>query len=176
MTGKGRLVALAVVGLFLAAIGGDWVQAQARLPNISITGQLDQPKVIADGKSSILLNVRVTENGQPRANALLQAWLESGGGLLIPEWIYTDEDGRAEYTYTPNAAGPYDSAGGYDCACDRHRPRPPVRGRQTLSCRDPGRSAPVHRLGRARSGWREKRENPAARSGHHSSLLFTLLS
>ena len=108
MTGKGRLVALAVVGLFLAAIGGDWVQAQARLPNISITGQLDQPKVIADGKSSILLNVRVTENGQPRANALLQAWLESGGGLLIPEWIYTDEDGRAEYTYTPNAAGPYD--------------------------------------------------------------------
>ena len=25
-----------------------------------------------------------------------------------PEWNYTDEEGYAEYTYTPNAAGPYD--------------------------------------------------------------------
>ena len=87
---------MAVVGLLLAAITGDYAQAQARLPNISIAGQFDQPKAIADGKSSMVLTVRVTENGQPRGNALLQAWLESGGGLLIPEWTHTDEDGRAE--------------------------------------------------------------------------------
>ena len=97
---------MAIIGLLLAAIVVDYVQAQARLPNISIVGQFDQPKVIADGKSSIILTVRVTENGNPRADVLLQAWLESGGGLLIPEWTYTDADGRAEYTYTPNAAGP----------------------------------------------------------------------
>ncbi len=101
-------MALALGALLLAAIGIDWAQARARLPNISIEGQLDQPKVVADGKSSIVLTVRVAENGQPRANVLLQAWLESGGGLLIPEWTYTDAEGQAEYTYTPNAAGPYD--------------------------------------------------------------------
>ena len=65
---------MAVVGLLLAAITVDYVQGQARLPNISIAGQFDQPKVIADGKSSIVLTLRVTENGQPRADALLQAW------------------------------------------------------------------------------------------------------
>ena len=108
MTGRVRLLAMALIGLLLAAIVVDYVQAQARLPNISIVGQFDQPKVIADGKSSIILTVRVTENGNPRADVLLQAWLESGGGLFIPEWTYTDADGRAEYTYTPNAAGPYD--------------------------------------------------------------------
>ncbi len=94
--GKGRLLAFAVIGLLLAAIAVDYVQAQARLPNISISGEFDQPKVIADGKSSIILTVRVTENGQPRGNALLQAWLESGGGLFIPEWNYTGEDRWAE--------------------------------------------------------------------------------
>ena len=108
MSGRGRLLAFAIIGLLLAAIAVDYAQARARLPNISITGEFDQPKVIADGKSSIILTVRVTENGQPRTNALLQAWLESGGGLFIPEWNYTDENGFAEYTYTPNAAGPYD--------------------------------------------------------------------
>lgn len=108
MIGRGRLLALAMIGLLLAAIGLDWLQAQARLHNISIEGQLDPPKVVADGKNSITLTVRVTENGMPRANSLLQAWLESGGGIFIPEWTYTDADGRAEYTYTPNAVGPYD--------------------------------------------------------------------
>ena len=87
---------MAVVGLLLAAITGGYAQAQARLPNISIAGRFDQPKAIADGKSSMVLNVRLTENGQPRADALLQACLESGGGLFIPEWTHTDEDGRAE--------------------------------------------------------------------------------
>ena len=99
---------MAAVGLLLAAIAVDYGQARARLPNISISGAFDQPKVIADGKSSITLTVRVTENDRPRANVLLQAWLETGGGLLIPEWNYTDDEGYAEYTYTPNAAGPYD--------------------------------------------------------------------
>ena len=32
----------------------------------------------------------------------------AGGGLLVPQWIYTDENGRAEIEYTPNPATPYD--------------------------------------------------------------------
>ena len=67
--GRGRLLAFAAIGLLLAAIAVDYAQAQVRLRNIAISGEFDQPKVIADGKSSIILTVRVTENGQPRGNA-----------------------------------------------------------------------------------------------------------
>ena len=86
MTYRGRLWALALFGILLAVVGVDWLQAQARLDNIVIEGQLDPPQVIANGKDTIVLTVRVTEDGRPRANTLLQAWLESGGGYFIPQW------------------------------------------------------------------------------------------
>lgn len=108
MTSSGRLWVLAVLGILIAVVGVDWLQAQARLATIVIEGQLDPPQVIANGKDTIVLTVHVTENGQPRVNTLLQAWLESGGGYFIPQWVYTDEAGQAQFSYTPNAAGPYD--------------------------------------------------------------------
>ncbi|MGQ9682421.1 MAG: hypothetical protein ACUVX9_07790 [Anaerolineae bacterium] len=86
----------------------DWLQARFRLDDITIEGWLDPPEVTADGKDSTVLTVRVTERGQPRARVLLQSWLQSGNGLLIPEWVYTDESGIAQITYTPNPMTPYD--------------------------------------------------------------------
>ena len=103
-----RLIALVVIGLLIGCVGIDVLRARNRLSRISIEGQLDPPKVVADGKHTTVLTVRVSENGQPRRNVLLQAWLETGGGLLIPEWVYTDDDGQARISYTPSAASVYD--------------------------------------------------------------------
>ncbi len=86
----------------------DWIQAHARLANISMDGQFDKPNVVADGKDSIVLTLRVTENGRPRTNDMLQAWLQPGNGLLIPEWSRTDARGEVQITYTPNPASAYD--------------------------------------------------------------------
>lgn len=108
MSATVRLWALIGIALLIALVGADWIQAQARLDNIVFEGTLDPPQVIANGTDSIVLTVRVTENGQPRANTTLQAWLETGGGFFVPQWTYTDEEGMATFTYTPNAAGPYD--------------------------------------------------------------------
>lgn len=99
------LVALAIV---LGLVGADWLQAQARLNNITFEGSFNPPSIEANGKDTIVLTVYVKENGRPRVNTLLQAWLESGGGFFVPQWTYTDEEGRASFSYTPNAAGPYD--------------------------------------------------------------------
>ena len=41
-----------------------------------------------------MLNVPVAENGRPRDDAPLQAWLECRGNLLMPKWNYTEADGR----------------------------------------------------------------------------------
>ena len=82
MTSSGRLWVLAVLGILIAVVGVDWLQAQARLATIVIEGQLDPPQVIANGKDTIVLTVHVTENGQPRVNTLLQAWLESCSSAL----------------------------------------------------------------------------------------------
>ena len=38
----------------------------------------------------------------------MQAWLQPGNGLMIPEWSYTDENGEVEITFTPNPATAYD--------------------------------------------------------------------
>ena len=97
-------VALIVVMIY----GTDWAISTARLDEIILKTTLDPPNVAADGKSSIVLTVQVTEHGQPRANDLLQSWLDTGSGLLIPEWVYTDENGMAQITYTPNPLTKYD--------------------------------------------------------------------
>ena len=108
MLRKIRLAAAAVLLILFALLVVDWVQAQIRLANVSIEGQLDKAKVISDGEDSIVLTIRVTENGQPRVDDTLQAWLQPGNGLMIPEWSYTDENGEVQITFTPNPATPYD--------------------------------------------------------------------
>ena len=99
---------LIVISLLAAPFAIDWARARVRLDSISIEAQLDPPSVVADGKSTTVITVWVTENGRPRAGDLLQSWIETGSGLLIPTWTYTDEQGRAELTYTPNAYSPYE--------------------------------------------------------------------
>jgi hypothetical protein len=108
MLRKIRLAAAAVLLILFALLVVDWVQAQIRLANVSIEGQLDKAKVISDGEDSIVLTIRVTEKGQPRVDDTLQAWLQPGNGLMIPEWSYTDENGEVQITFTPNPATPYD--------------------------------------------------------------------
>jgi 2-keto-3-deoxy-galactonokinase len=108
MSGKWRFWTLSIIAVLAVAMVVDWGRASARLSQITITGQLDPPKVVADGTNSTMLTVVVTENGRPRVHTLLQSWLQTGGGLLIPEWAYTDAEGKAQITYTPNPANPYD--------------------------------------------------------------------
>jgi hypothetical protein len=86
----------------------DWATAQARLPDVQMEVTLEPAEVIADGKSSIIVRVRVTENGEPREGDLLQSWIQVGGGIIRPEWVYTDANGEAEITFLPNPLTQYD--------------------------------------------------------------------
>ena len=108
MLRKIRLAAVSLLLLMLALLAADFVQSLVRLNNVVIEGEFNKEKVVSDGEDSIVLTVRVTENGQPRVNDTLQAWLQPGNGLMIPEWAYTDENGEIEITFTPNPATAYD--------------------------------------------------------------------
>ena len=50
------------VMIVMACLGVDWAQARLRLDSVVIEGKLDPPTVVADGKSSTTLTIRVTEN------------------------------------------------------------------------------------------------------------------
>ena len=108
MLRKIRQAAGILLLLLFALLAVDFVQAHLRLASVSIEGQFDKDKVIANGEDSIILTLRVTENGRPRVNDTLQAWLQPGNGLMIPEWSYTDENGEVQITFSPNPANPYD--------------------------------------------------------------------
>ena len=108
MLRKIRLAAVSLLLLMLALLAADFIQSLVRLNNVVIEGEFNKEKVVSDGEDSIVLTVRVTENGQPRVNDTLQAWLQPGNGLMIPEWAYTDENGEIEITFTPNPATAYD--------------------------------------------------------------------
>ena len=103
-----RLVVLIAAGLVGLILGFDVLLSHARLQTISIEAQITPSRVVADGKSSAIITVGVTEKGRPRAGDLLQVWLQSGGGIIRPEMVYTNDHGQAEIRYTPNPANPYD--------------------------------------------------------------------
>ncbi len=107
---------LAVLALFLLIFGVDWLIAQSRLSGINIEILAEPAAVVANGKDSTNLTVRITENGQPRVNDLVQLWLRKGGGLLTPNWVYTDENGMFIVTYTPNPYSRYDPQDGAEIA------------------------------------------------------------
>jgi hypothetical protein len=96
------------MALIVAVLGADYALATAQLDDVVIETSLDPPRVAADGRNSVVITVRITQNGRPRANDLVQAWIGSGSGLLIPNWVITDEHGTARITYTPNPYSPYD--------------------------------------------------------------------
>lgn len=47
---------------------------------------------------------------------LFSFWLRKGGGLLTPNWVYTDENGMFIVTYTPNPYSRYDPQDGAEIA------------------------------------------------------------
>ena len=97
-----------IVVLGLLVVGIDYKMATAKLDGIEIATTVDPPQVVADGRNQVLITLHVTEDGEPRADDLIQSWLGVGGGLLIPNWVVTDENGMAQITYTPNPYSPYD--------------------------------------------------------------------
>lgn len=102
--------------LVVLVFGADWVLAKSRLDSIDIAVQVNPESVVANGKDKSTLTIRFTENGQPRADDLIQLWLSKGGGLLTPNWVYTDSDGTITVTYTPNPYSRYDPQDGAEIA------------------------------------------------------------
>ncbi len=103
-----RLLFLGILGAVLALAGADWAVTTARLAHVIIEAHLVPPQVVADGKSSTTITLRITEKGQPRAGDRVQLWIDSGSGLVTPDWVITDAHGTAQTQYTPNAASIYD--------------------------------------------------------------------
>lgn len=108
MLGKRPMWVLGILAVLLVPFGIDWTLATARLDAVMIETSLDPLSVIADGKHGITVTVRVTEKGRPRGGDLLQSWVQTGSGLLIPEWTYTDDEGVAEITFAPSPLTQYD--------------------------------------------------------------------
>jgi len=104
----GRMWILIVVLVVVAVFTVDWMISYSRLDDVYMEASIDPPSVVADGKSSAFITVRVTENGEPLVHHLLQAWLGTGAGQLEPKWSYTDEDGMTVIKYSPNRYSPYD--------------------------------------------------------------------
>ncbi len=98
------LVVIAVLAVPLLA---DYVLAQARIDQVHFDYTIDPPQVVADGKSSTTITLRVTENGEPRVHDLFQIWFEVGGGLLTPDTAFTNDQGIITIKYRPNPASPY---------------------------------------------------------------------
>jgi hypothetical protein len=98
---------LIVVFVLLVPFGIDWVTASSRLSHIDSSVTLNPPAVVADGKSTIVVTVRFSEDGKPRANDVLQIWLDVGGGVL-PQWVITNQDGVATIKFSPNPLTQYD--------------------------------------------------------------------
>lgn len=103
-----RWIYIVLVVVALIPFGVDWTLATARLPNIDMQVSLSAPQVTADGKDSVQITVRITENGAARVNDTLQTWIDVGGGLLLPQWIFTDEHGEAVVKFSPNPQTKYD--------------------------------------------------------------------
>ena len=98
---SGRFIwVLGIVAVFVLIFGVDWLIAQSRLGGIAIDIVADPTEVVANGSDKSTVTIRITENGQPRADDLVQLWLSKGGGLLTPNWVYTDENGGITVTYT----------------------------------------------------------------------------
>ena len=108
MRGSVRLWIVGLLLLMAAPLAIDGMVARAQLDDIVIETWLDAPGVVADGRHTVVIYVRVTENGRPREGDLLQCWLQTGSGLLISPWIITDERGEGHTNFTPNPYSPYD--------------------------------------------------------------------
>jgi len=94
--------------IILGPLAFDWLTAQAQVDRVKFDYTLSPARVVADGKSSTTVTLRVTQDGQPRANDMLQIWFEVGGGMVTPDTAFTDSNGQITITYRPNPANAYD--------------------------------------------------------------------
>jgi hypothetical protein len=108
MSSHWRLWFRGIVLVIVLVLAGDWGLSTVRSAQVHIDLSLNPPRVLADGKHKTVLTIHITENGQPRVHDLLQIWLASGGGVLLPQWVYSDRTGKARVVYQPNPASPYD--------------------------------------------------------------------
>jgi hypothetical protein len=108
MLKSARFWFILAVGVIAAVLMADWMIGVARLSRVNMDVRADPEVVVADGKNKTTIMIRVSENGHPRSNDLIQLWLKTGSGLIIPNWVFTNENGVAEVTYTPNPFSPYD--------------------------------------------------------------------
>lgn len=112
MLKNARFWFILVVGVIGAILAVDWMIGTARVARVQMEISAFPDTVLADGKNQTILTIQVTENGQPRSNDLIQLWLDKGSGLVIPNWVFTDENGVAKVTFTPNPYSPYDPVDG----------------------------------------------------------------
>jgi hypothetical protein len=100
---------LCLVGTIMAA---DGLISKSKLDQIQIAATVDPPSVVADGLSRTSITIRITENGQPRVGDLVQVFLVTGSGRILPGWAYTDNQGMIVTEFTPNPYSIYDPVDG----------------------------------------------------------------
>ncbi len=103
---------LIILALIVIVLVGDWIMSSAHLNQIEIETTVDPPNVIADGFHKSVITIRITENGQPRVGDLVNIFMITGSGRILPGWAYTDNEGMIVTEFTPNVYSPYDPVDG----------------------------------------------------------------
>ncbi len=101
-----------ILALIAAILAVDVVRSTAQLDHIQIDATVDPSSVVADGLSKTTITVRVTEDGKPRVGDMLQIFLITGSGRVLPGWARTDNAGMVVTEFTPNPYSPYDPVDG----------------------------------------------------------------
>jgi hypothetical protein len=103
---------LSLLALAVVILVADWITSTARLNNFLVETTVNPPSVVADGLSKSQITIRITENGQPRVGDLVQIFLITGSGRILPGWANTDKEGMIVTEFTPNPYSPYDPVDG----------------------------------------------------------------
>jgi len=103
------LTVLAIIAVILA---GDWIISTAHLNQIEVEATADPPSLVSDGLQKTSITIRITENGKPRVGDLVNIFLITGSGRILPGWAYTDSEGMIVTEFTPNVYTPYDPVEG----------------------------------------------------------------
>jgi hypothetical protein len=100
------------LALIVAILGVDVIKSSAQLSSIQVETTVNPPNIVADGTSKAIITIRVTQNGIPRAGDMMQMFLTTGAGRILPAWARTDENGVVTTEFTPNTYSPYDPVEG----------------------------------------------------------------
>lgn len=103
---------LTIFALIVLILAGDWIISSAKLQHIEVEATVDPTSVVADGISKSVITIRVTEDGKPRVGDLVNIFMITGSGRILPGWAYTDDNGMIVTEFTPNVYSPYDPVDG----------------------------------------------------------------